>query len=196
MNLIKLSLFILLILFITPIHGYACGSENNACSHKDSKYSSDGKSCESNKEEYSCTDCFGKIKNLVGKWEGTLSNSDKNEAVSVVYELTSGGTALIEKHFPGTPNEMVTVYYNDSGKLNMTHYCVLGNQPQMKLTSQSGNKLFFDYAGGSNIKTDKDPHMHSLVITMVDENNIVQDWSMYEDGNKKSGTTVKLKRVN
>ena len=78
------------------------------------------------------------IKALAGKWTGTAKHSNGTTEPTVVeYHLTSGGSAVEEKITPGTPHEMVTMYHDLGGKLAMTHYCMLGNQPQMVL---SGNR--------------------------------------------------------
>ena len=36
----------------------------------------------------------------------------------------------LETEFPGTEHEMVTVITQDGADLALTHYCMLGNQPQ------------------------------------------------------------------
>ena len=56
---------------------------------------------------------FDTLKKLVGKWEGTSVMAGKEEKVSVVYELTSGGTAIAERLMPGTAHEMVSMYYSE-----------------------------------------------------------------------------------
>jgi len=40
---------------------------------------------------------FEKMKGLVGTWEGKNSMHGKEETTKVIYELTSGGTAIVEK---------------------------------------------------------------------------------------------------
>ena len=122
-------------------------------------------------KEKECNECkvktvvpqFGKLKQLVGEWEGVHKNmmTGKREKVVVTYRLTAGGSALIETLFPGTPHEMVSVYHGDGDDLVMTHYCMLGNQPTMR--SEDGpdaNPITFEFDGGTGIKSIKDPHMH------------------------------------
>ncbi|MEK6579724.1 MAG: hypothetical protein AABZ55_10895 [Bdellovibrionota bacterium] len=45
---------------------------------------------------------FDTLKPLVGTWEGTTVMEGKEQKVTTVYELTSGGTALTEKFMAGT----------------------------------------------------------------------------------------------
>src|SRR5271156_1678238 len=74
-----------------------------------------------------------RMKELVGTWKGTSPDMDEG-TIEVRYHLSSGGTAVVETISPGSPHEMTTVYYDEGGKLTMTHYCMLGNHPIMHLT--------------------------------------------------------------
>src|SRR5262249_52392572 len=67
------------------------------------------------------------IKSLAGRWMTTTSEfGTPNQKVYVDFEVTAGGSAVLEKIFPGTPMEMLSVYYDDDhGKLAMTHYCIM-----------------------------------------------------------------------
>jgi hypothetical protein len=138
---------------------------------------------------------FERMKTLVGTWEGTSSMGKGNEKVTVKYEITSAGSAIIETLSPGTPHEMVSVYYDNGKKLGMTHYCALGNQPQMELKSANGNKIDLVFTGGTNVDPQKAPHMHELSILFIDKDNIVEEWTFYENGQKKDVTILKLSRV-
>jgi len=136
---------------------------------------------------------FERLKELAGVWEGT-SNKD-GEKVTVKYELTSGGSAIVEELFPGTPHEMVSVYYDKSGKLSMTHYCMLRNRPHMELKKADTNGIDFVLAADSDINAGKDAHMHALHIAFVDKDHITQEWTMFENGKEKQVAIFKLSRV-
>lgn len=84
---------------------------------------------------------FEGMKALVGTWEGTTKMSGKEEPITVTYALTSGGTALVETMGPGSPHEMVTVYATRGDSVNATHFCMLGNQPVMKLKKSSDDEF-------------------------------------------------------
>ncbi len=137
---------------------------------------------------------FLQIKTLVGSWEGTHSTEGKPEPVSVKYKLTSGGTAIVETLFPGTPKEMVSVYYDQDGKLQMTHYCMLGNQPRMAVDQANSQNLKFNLIENSGINVGKDPHMHALNIEFKDKDHIIQKWTMYENGKSKEPGIIELER--
>jgi len=139
---------------------------------------------------------FGKLKQLIGKWEAMSKMSGKNQKVFVNYKLTSGGTALVETLFPGTPHEMVSVYTADGGDLMMTHYCMLGNQPRLKVEeSDQPNQMKFEFDGGTGIKSSKDPHMHALTITFIDPDHFRQEWAFFDGGKQKSVETLNFARA-
>ena len=70
---------------------------------------------------------------LVGRLGRHFGHGKANGAkVRVEYRLTAGGSALVETLFPGASRgQMVSMYYDRKGKLAMTHYCMLRNQPGM-----------------------------------------------------------------
>ena len=83
---------------------------------------------------------FAQLKNLVGSWKGTQETPEGTREVIVEYHLTSAGTALVEKLFPDTEHEMLSVYHGDGDKVVMTHYCAFGNQPRMKMAKTGNSK--------------------------------------------------------
>src|SRR5262245_3514980 len=81
---------------------------------------------------------FERFKQLAGEWVG----KGEGPGMHVTYRVTSGGTAVIETDAPGTEQEMVTIIHPDGDDLILTHYCMLGNQPQMKAPgTPDGNKV-------------------------------------------------------
>lgn len=138
---------------------------------------------------------FEKIKLLAGTWHGTSIMQGKEQDITITYEVTSAGSAVIERHFPGTPNEMVSVYHDNGNKLSMTHYCALKNQPILGLKNATADTIALDYTNGINIEPEKDAHMRSLTITFVDDNHIVEQWSMYKEGKQVESSPFNLTRV-
>ena len=138
---------------------------------------------------------FDTLKGLVGTWEGKAKmGGDKEELVKVVYELTSGGTAIVEKLMPGTPNEMVTVYHKDGKTLGMTHYCALGNQPHMMLKKADASTMVFEMTKVQGISSIKEPHMHAVTLTMPDKDTLNQEWTHFSDGKKSMTVHLSFKR--
>jgi hypothetical protein len=68
------------------------------------------------------------MKTLVGTWSGKTDIGQGPIDMTVQYRLLAAGSVLEERAFPGTPNEMVTMYYDKEGKLALTHYCMMGNR--------------------------------------------------------------------
>jgi hypothetical protein len=144
---------------------------------------------------YTGSKAFERMKDLIGVWEGTSRTGEEEKKVRVEYQSTAGGSAIIEKLFSNTPEEMVTVYNDLKGELMMTHYCLLKNQPQMKLIRSDKENLDFTLKEGSTIDVSKELHMHSLSISFLIKNHIVHRWTLYENGEKKGTTSLDLFRV-
>ena len=144
---------------------------------------------------YSGSKEYERIKQLVGVWEGTSNMGKEGRPVRMEYRLTAGGSAIVETLFPGTSEEIISVYNDNKGKLSMTHYCMLQNQPSMKLQKAGADTLDFIFAKGNGINPKKDPHMHALTISFVDKDHIVQNWTVFEEGKEKGVTRLNLSRV-
>lgn len=116
---------------------------------------------------------FEKLKSLAGTWLATDDDGKPTDQVMSIIKVTAGGSAVHETHFPGQPQEMISIYTVDGADLVMTHYCVLGNQPRLKADPKSpANQIRFQFAGGSNLDPTKDTHMHSATLTIVDDGHI------------------------
>ena len=90
-----------------------------------------------NKQTKPASPEFERMKTLVGSWTGKTDMGQGPVDITLQYRLLAGGSVLEERVFAGTPQEMVTMYYDQNGKLAMTHYCVMGNRPGMKLKSSA-----------------------------------------------------------
>src|SRR5215510_13123634 len=107
---------------------------------------------------------FERLKTLVGTWQGKTDIGQGPIDMTLQYRLLAGGTVLEERVFAGTPNEMITMFYDKGGKLALTHYCVMGNRPGMLLKSSDANTLTFDFDKTCGINPKKESHMHALTI--------------------------------
>ena len=139
---------------------------------------------------------FEKIKGLVGKWQGTMAEKDgQPQQADVEYKLTSGGTAVVELLSPNSSHEMYSIYYNQNGKLAMTHYCVLGNRPVLVLKSSEGAEINLELDSSSGIDVATEPHMHGLKIRLLEPDHVIQEWTYYQDGQVAGTSTFDFKRV-
>jgi hypothetical protein len=136
-----------------------------------------------------------KFKQLAGDWVGKMSDGKDTHEVVVQYRVTSNGSAVVETMGPGTPHEMVTVIHPDGDALVLTHYCSAGNQPKMKADVKADANTFdFQFVSGTNMKSDKDMHMHNVTYTLTDKDTLKADWTMFMDGKKGGTASFELKR--
>ncbi len=138
-----------------------------------------------------------RFKQLAGDWVGKHAGSGELEGkeVKINYKVTGNGSAVVETIMPGTDHEMVTVIHKDGDDLVLTHYCALGNQPHMKADARGdGDKIAFKFTGASNLKSEKDPHMHTATFTFVDKDTLKAEWTLYEEGKEKHTVVFELKR--
>jgi len=125
---------------------------------------------------------FERLVALKGDWVNADAPAGSQGTVVANYRVTAGGSAVVETLMPGQDEEMLTIYYKDGGKVALTHYCMLGNQPHMRAEGLQGNVLSFDYAGGDNIDVAHDMHMHSVAFTFVSPDELRTDWRGWSDG--------------
>jgi hypothetical protein len=142
-----------------------------------------------------CSPEFERMKSLVGTWKGTADIGQGPMEMTAQYRLLAAGTVLEERVFPGTPHEMVTMYYDKGGKLALTHYCVMGNRPAMVLKSADDKTLKFDFDKSCGINPAKESHMHALTIQFEDPDTIKTSWKAMMDGKVKEDHATTLKRV-
>ena len=142
-------------------------------------------------------DAFDKMKSLAGEWRGTFEQPGIGPEALVIYKVTSAGSVVQETLFPGTPNEMVTMYHLDGDRLVLTHYCAAGNQPSMALTKKSTTaQLDFDFTGATNMKSRREMHMHSARLRFESDGSISAEWDSYENRKKTDTKKFFMRRKN
>ncbi len=138
---------------------------------------------------------FERMKTLVGTWQGKTDMGQGPVELIAQYRLLAGGSVVEERVFVGTPQEMVTMYYDQGGRLAMTHYCVLGNRPSMRLASSDDRTLTLDFDQACGINPAKESHMHALTIRFDDADTITLDCRAFMDGKEMDKQPTTLKRV-
>lgn len=132
---------------------------------------------------------------LAGEWTGKGMHGDMEHESRIVYKVTSGGSAVVETIDPGSDHEMITVIHPDGDSLLLTHYCMLGNQPQMRAKPKAGeNKVAFEFVKATNLKSDKDMYMRDVTFTFVDKDTLKTEWTNFNDGKEAGKATFVLKR--
>ncbi len=138
---------------------------------------------------------FDLIKGLVGTWQESTREFEGQESIVVEYSLTAKGTAVVERLFPDTPKEMVSVYTQDGHETVMTHYCMLGNQPRMRTRSPvNENSITLSYIDGTGMRSPDDRHMNELTLTFVDDRHMTHEWTVLENGREKVSHTFAFTR--
>ncbi len=133
------------------------------------------------------TPAFDQLKSLAGNWEGKKS---ADHSVTLTYEVVSNGSVVMERLKPTNESEMVTMYSLDGGRIVVTHYCSMGNQPTMQtapLTAASG-KLDFHFVRVAGTKTPDEGHMTDLSLSLPDKDHLTQIWTFQEKGKSSSET--------
>ncbi len=149
---------------------------------------------------------FTLLKTVAGTWQGHVTvdppqpELSGDTAMQISLRVTSRGNALVhEMKEAGKPDDPakydhpVTMFYLDSDRLLLTHYCDAGNRPRMVArTSPDGKTVefeFLDVAGGTQYG-----HMHHAVFTIIDANHHIEDWTYMMPGDKPVHAHMDLKR--
>lgn len=124
---------------------------------------------------------FERLKSLEGKWEAT---GPDGQTVTVTYQVTAGGSALIETGAPANEPAMVTIYHLDGNKLVMKHYCSSGNQPYMQARTPTGDAqhLSFNLVAVTNLAKPANGHMRAVSYSFRDNDHVTQVWTWREKG--------------
>lgn len=121
---------------------------------------------------------FATIKNMPGTWEGDTSMGP----VKVTFKVTAGGSAVMSEILG--KEDMISMFNLDGpGRLLMTHYCAVGNEPRMEASvSLDGKVITFNYVDATNLATPDAGHMQKMVLTLVDDNHHTEEWTFVDHG--------------
>ena len=126
---------------------------------------------------------FDQLRSLSGSWAG---KNAQGMPVKVVFRETAGGSALMSEIQGHGPENMISMFHLDNGRLMMTHYCGAGNQPRMVAAASPDGKVFtFNFVDGTNIATPDAGHMQKLVITIADADHHIEDWTFVDHGKEQ-----------
>lgn len=134
-------------------------------------------------ERVTAAEALSALKTLAGKWDARVMKEDGPQA-AVEYRVTSGGTAVMETLFRGTPHEMITVYALEGEELIAQHYCAMGNQPKLRLDRAKSNRselvFAFDEVAGKH-----DDHLHDGWIRLQGADRFEASWNFKASGPKR-----------
>jgi hypothetical protein len=143
---------------------------------------------------------FDELKTLAGSWEAHVTTVPpqaeiEGKLMQVSLRVTSMGNAMVhEMSGAGRPDHPVTMFYLDSDRLLLTHYCDAGNRPRMAGKMSPDGKTvdfeFLDVAGSTQYG-----HMHHAVFTLIDANHHIEDWTYMTPGDKPVHARFDLQRA-
>ncbi|MFN0180452.1 MAG: hypothetical protein ACKVZ0_16760 [Gemmatimonadales bacterium] len=121
-----------------------------------------------------------RLKALAGEWEAPGPDGG---AVRVIYEVISGGTAVLERVMGDEHGGagMVSVYHLKGGRLAMSHFCTGGSQPRFESAGLAGDSLDFALEPESL----SDPgrgHIHRVAFRFDGPARVTTDWDWVEGG--------------
>src|SRR5262249_49115675 len=123
---------------------------------------------------------FDALKALDGTWEGKNS---QGQNLKVTFRETAGGTALLSEIHGMKSENMISMIHLDNGRLLMTHYCGVGNQPRMAATlSPDGKSVAFDFVDATNLASPEAGHMQHVVFGMPDADHHTEEWTFIDNG--------------
>lgn len=122
---------------------------------------------------------FAQLKKLVGTWEADTSMGKARS----IYELTAGGTVLVEREEIGGKHAMMTMISVDGDRVVLTHYCMAGNQPRMAASGIGpSGEIAFRFLDATGLKSDKDGHMRHATFKMLDADHFESNWQFFQNG--------------
>lgn len=124
-----------------------------------------------------------RFKALAGEWVAAQDGpmTKKGDLVAR-YQVTAGGTAVLETVFPGTEHEMVTVYHADGADIVLQHFCMEGNQPRMRAKAPGAKRVEFAFDGGTNIDPARTRHMNRAWVEFTSKDALRTEWTEIADG--------------
>lgn len=153
---------------------------------------------------------FDKLKSLAGDWVGKVTvtppfpGMDKSGMadLEVSLRVTSRGNAIVhELQEAGTPLDFtkydhpITMFYLDSDRLTLVHYCDAGNRPRMVARpSGDGKVVEFDFVDISG--STKRGNMYHAVFTPIDADHHIEEWTFMLPGDKAMHARMDLRRKN
>jgi hypothetical protein len=138
------------------------------------------------------------MKTLAGTWQAPIMTDDPDWSksngipMSLSIRVASHGNAVIHELNTGGPE--VTVFYLDSDRLTLLHYCDFGNRPHMVARlSADGKVLEFDLVDAPG--SDQMGHVSHAVFTIIDANHHIEDWTFMKPDGKLVHGHMDFKRT-
>ncbi len=134
---------------------------------------------------------FKQLQGLAGSWKLTTPKSAGQSRFRISYRLISRDTALVETFGDPAGSITQTVYHLDGPNLMATHYCAQGNQPRLRLqTDSTDTTLHFAFFDVTNLKHPEDSHLIDLRFTLLKDGRTEREETYLSNGQKDVSTLV------
>jgi hypothetical protein len=136
---------------------------------------------------------FARMKTLAGEWQADTETGKAR----LSYELTAGGSALVERETAEKMPPMLTVYHLDGARLILTHYCAAGNQPRMAAERYDGGRgvVEFKFLDATGMASPAAGHMHNAALRFIDDDHLESQWQFFENGRLKFTEKIQFTRI-
>ena len=141
---------------------------------------------------------FKQLKQLEGKWVGTLKDSNGgSQTLNISYSIKSNGSALLEESNEGG-TEMMSIFNLHNDKILSTHYCGAMNRPVSELQeSNQGNINFITNQSKSGLDPNKEFFVGSWKFDLMpeDEDSFIYSYVILGTEGGDVTRTAEMKRV-
>ena len=137
---------------------------------------------------------FDRFRALEGTWRGESTKGWKED---ITFKTIAGGSAVMETSFDAHPGEtMATMIHLNGDRLDLTHYCVAGNQPHLRATAfeEGGSLVTFTFVDAGNLPTRDQGHMDKAVFRFEDADHVTARWTWYQNGRESWMEEIRLAR--
>lgn len=111
---------------------------------------------------------FAMLAELQGEWAVA-----ENEHLRIRFELTAGGSTVMERWMVGERTHSLTVYHLDGPRLLATHYCPQGNQPRLEAQADGSGGIAFSFADATDLDS-SESYQHDLRIALQDDGSVLR----------------------
>lgn len=138
------------------------------------------------------------VKGLKGEWE--MLDEQGKPAGAIRFELTSAGNVVREVMFPGSEHEMTNMYHMDGDALVMTHYCAVGNQPQMRARSGTlpsngrPGEIAMRFDRVTNKSSADQAVMGNMTLVFVSADSVREEWTQVDPTKEHGRVVMNLRR--
>jgi hypothetical protein len=136
------------------------------------------------------------LKELEGSWVGQFDQDEMGKQ-TFEFRVTAGGHAVQEREMIGTPMEMLTVYYLEDADVLGTHFCMLGNRPQVKAAPRIENSTLTFACNGTpgNSTSHDEEHVHGWSMRLDDDGRLHYSAELVREGHVTEAPTVIMTRL-